>query len=138
MDETRVSVYHDRASQLASAMDLCHDGIGSYASAVGLLAVHSAISFSDAVLICLTGNKPGGQDHKQTVTTIAKACRKAKVQTEGIKHLAKLVGAKTDIAYGDKAVENERIEILYVSAGRFQAWAERLLKSKGGTHGNDS
>ena len=127
MDETRVSVYHGRASQLANAMDLCHEDMAAFASAVGLLAVHSAISFSDAVLISLTGNKPRSQDHKQAVAAIAKACRQAKVQTDGIRHLVKLVGAKTDVAYGDKTVEDERIEFLYVSAGRFQAWAERLL-----------
>lgn len=137
MDDTRVTVYHGRASQLASAMDLCHEDMSAYAAAVGLMAVHSAISFSDAVLISLTGNKPRSQDHKQAVAAITKACQKAKFQTDGIKHLAKLVGAKADIAYGDKAVENERIEFLYVAAGRFQAWAERLLKKTGGTNGSD-
>ena len=130
MDEIRVSVYHGRAAQLANAMELCHEDMAAYASAVGLLAVHCAISFGDAVLISLTGKRSHTQGHKQAITAITKACRKAKVSTDGIKHLAKLVGAKTDVAYGDKAVEDERIEVFLESARRFQAWAERLLTTR--------
>jgi hypothetical protein len=130
MDEISVVVYHGRALQLADAMKLCHDDMVAYAAAVGLLAVHSAISFSDAVLISLTGKRPHTQDHKQALAAITKACRKANIRTNGVKHLVKLVGAKTDVSYGEKAVDDERIEFLFVSAGRFQAWAERLLKRK--------
>lgn len=131
MDEIRVSVYHGRAARLANAMELCHEDMAAYASAVGLLAVHCAISFSDAVLISLTGKRSRTQDHGQAIAAITRACRKAKVSTDGIKHLAKLVGAKTDVAYGDRAVEDERVEVFFESARRFQAWAERLLKKQG-------
>ena len=133
MDEIKAGVHHGRASQLANAMELCHEDMGAYASAVGLLAVHSAISFGDAILISLTGKRSQTQDHSQAVSAITKACTKAKLRTDGVRHLSKLLGAKTDIAYGDKAVEDERIEFLYVAAGRFQAWAERLLATRRGS-----
>ena len=131
MDDIRVEVYRARALQLANALALCHEDMVAYGAAVALLAVHSAISFSDALLVSLTGERPHGQDHRKAIETITKACHKAKIPSEGIRHLAKLVSAKTDVSYGDKAVEDERIEFLFVSAGRFQAWAERLLVAKG-------
>jgi hypothetical protein len=129
MDEIRVRVHHDRALQLANAMELCHDGMEAYASAVALLAVHSAVSYDDAVLIKLTGQRSRSQDHKKAVAAITKACKKGKIRTEGIKHLDKLVGAKTYVSYGDKEVDGLTVEVLYVAAERFQAWAERLLKN---------
>ncbi len=66
-------------------MELCHEDIDVYASAVGLLAVHSAISYGDAVLIGLTGRRSHAQDHGQAVAAITKACRKAKIQADGIR-----------------------------------------------------
>src|SRR5271157_1931586 len=109
MDETRVSAHHDRALQLADAMELCHDSMASYASAVALLAVHSAISYNDAVLIRLTGQRSRGQDHKKAVAAITRACKKGHIRTDGIKHLDKLVGAKTDVSYGDEEVDKQKI-----------------------------
>jgi hypothetical protein len=129
MDEISVRVYHDRALQLANAMELCHDDMTAYCSAVALLAVHSAISYTDAVLIKLTGQRSRSQDHKKAVAAIEKACEKGQIRTDGIKHLDKLVGAKTDVAYGDEEVDHQKIEFLYVAAARFQTWAERLLKN---------
>src|SRR5579864_2910217 len=96
MDEIRIRIHHDRALQLAGAMNLCHDGIESYASAVALLAVHSAISFSDAVLIRLTGRRSQSKNHRQAIDAIVAACKRAKIQIDGVRHLDKLVSAKTD------------------------------------------
>lgn len=134
MAEISVGVYRSRALQLAKAMNLCHDGMESYASAVALLAVHSAISFSDAVLIRLTGQRSRSKDHRKTIDAITDACKKAKIQTGGVKHLDKLVSAKTDISYGDREVDEQTVNVLYLAAGRFQAWAEHLLENeRGGT-----
>lgn len=131
MSQLSLSVYHGRALQLANAMELCHDGMDAYASAVALLAVHSAISFGDAVLISLTGRR--ARVHRQAVTAITAACKKARIQADGIKHLSSLVSAKTDVSYGDKDVDKEKAEILYVAAERFQAWAEQVLGKKVGS-----
>jgi hypothetical protein len=130
MDEILIRVHHDRALQLANAMKLCHDGMPTYGSAVALLAVHSAISYNDAVLIRLTGQKSRSQDHRRAIVAIRKACKKNRnIQTDAIKHLDKLLGAKTDVAYGDFEVDHQKIEFLYVAAERFQTWAERILKN---------
>ena len=127
MDETTVAVYHARASQLANAMDLCHDDIPAYSAAIGLLAVHSAISYNDAVLVRLTGKRPRAQDHRKAIAAIRSACTQGGIGDKGVKHLHRLVSAKADVSYGDEQVKTERIEFLYEAAKRFQAWAEHLL-----------
>jgi hypothetical protein len=55
MVEARFTVYYRRATQLADAMSHCQDDLSAYASGASLLAVHSAISYNDALLIGLKG-----------------------------------------------------------------------------------
>ena len=128
MAEISVGIYHGRALQLSNAMQVCRDDLRSYAWAAALLAVHSAISYCDAVLLKLNGRRSDSQDHGQAIAAVTKACKKRKIHTDGIKHLDKLVSAKTDISYGDEQVDNQRVEVLCVAAERFQTWAERLLR----------
>jgi len=131
MDEIRAGIYHNRALQLANAMQLCHDDIGSYAAAVGLLAIHSAISFGDAVLMKLTGTRSRNRDHRKALDAINAACKKSNIRPDGVKHLDRLVSAKTDVSYGDKEADERTVQVLYIAAGRFQAWAEHVLKDEG-------
>jgi hypothetical protein len=132
MDEVSFTVYYRRATQLADAMKLCRDDLSAYASAAVLLAVHSAISYSDAVLIGLGGTRPRGENHREAVTALRRACNRAKVDQHGIAHYQKLVSTKTDISYGEKRVQDERVEALCITAERFRVWAERILQKREG------
>jgi hypothetical protein len=132
MIEASFTVYHRRARQLAGAMKLCQDGMSEYASAAALLAVHSAISYSDALLIGLGGARPRGENHREAITALKRVCTGAKIETQGIPHLQKLLSAKTDISYGEKPVNEVRIAALCDAATRFETWAERVLHSRKG------
>jgi hypothetical protein len=126
------TVYYRRATQLANAMKLCQDDLPAYASAVALLAVHSAISYNDAILIGLGGARARGEDHRQAVAALKRTCTKAGIDLQGVPHLQRLLGAKTDISYGEKQVDNEKVTALYWAAVRFQTWAERNLPRREG------
>ena len=132
MIEASFSVYYRRASQLADAMKLCRDGLTSYASAVALLAVHSAISYSDAILIGLGGGRPRGESHREAVAALKRACTRAKIDQQGVTHFQKLLSVKTDVSYGEKHIDDGKVEALYVTAERFQVWAERILMRREG------
>jgi hypothetical protein len=132
MVEVRFTVYYRRATQLADAMKLCKDDLSAYASAAALLAVHSAISYGDAVLIGLSGTRPRGEDHRQAIPVLKRACTGARIDHQGITHLDRLLNAKTDVSYGEKQVDDERIAALCIAAERFQVWAERILQRRGG------
>jgi hypothetical protein len=127
MNAESLKIYHDRAVQLADGMRLCQDDLAAYASTAALLAVHSGISYGDAVLIRLEGKRPKHEDHRQTVALIEKACRKAGIDSKGITHLQQLLSAKNDISYGDKSIDDTRIARLCIAAERFHRWAERIL-----------
>jgi len=132
MIEASFTVYYRRATQLADAMKLCRDDLPAYASAAALLAVHSAISYSDALLIGFSGTRPRGENHREAVTALKRACTKAKIDQAGIKHFQSLASAKTDISYGEKRVDDERVAALCIAAERFQVWAERILQRREG------
>lgn len=131
MDGVALAVHHGRAEQLANAMELCHDDMAGYSAAVGVLAVHCAISYNDAVQIKLTGKRTKSQDHRRAVRGTEAACRSASVESRGIGHLERLLSAKTDISYGDARVDKRRIEYLYQAARAFRAWAESILGGDG-------
>jgi len=132
MIDVRFTVYHRRATQLADAMKLCQEDLPAYASAAALLAVHSAISYSDAVLIGLGGSRPRGESHREAIATLKRACIGAKIEQRGITHFEKLLSAKTDISYGDEQVDRERVTSLCIAAERFETWAERILQKREG------
>ena len=113
-------------------MKLCQEDLSEYASAAALLAVHSAISYNDALLIGLGGARPRDENHREAVTALKRACTGAKIDHRGIAHLQSLLGAKTEISYGEKRVDNERIKALCIAAERFQVWAERILQGREG------
>jgi hypothetical protein len=130
MVDARFTVYYRRAEQFADAMKLCQDDLSAYASAAGLLAVHSAIAYSDALLIRLTGTRPHGKNHRDAVPALKRACTGAKIAPDGIKHLEKLLSVKADISYGDKQVDDERGAALCSKAERFQTWAKEILRNR--------
>jgi hypothetical protein len=132
MGAANLTVYYLRATQLADAMKLCRDDLSAYASAAALLAIHSAISYSDAVLIGLGSKRPRGENHRDAVTALRRACTKARIEPNGIKHFLTLVSAKTDISYGEKRVDDQRVEALCITSERFRVWAERILQKREG------
>jgi hypothetical protein len=39
---------------------------------------------------------------------------------------------KTDISYGEKPVDDEKVTALCIAAERFEVWAERILQRREG------
>lgn len=132
MVEARLAVYYHRATQLADAMKLCRDDLSAYASAAVLLAVHSAISYSDALLIGLGGTRPRGENHREAISALKRACTRARIDQQGLGHFQRLISVKTDVSYGEKQVDDEKVEALCITAERFQVWAERILQQRKG------
>lgn len=97
-------------------MKLCQDDLPAYASAAALLAVHSAIAYNDALLIGLGSSRPRGENHSEAITALKRACSRAKIEHRGLAQLQRLLSAKTEISYGDKSVEDERVTALCVAA----------------------
>jgi len=127
MEDAPLNVYRRRGQQMADAMRLCRED-SAYAAATALLAVHSAIAYNDAVQAKLAGKVTQAKNHKATVAATRKACREARLPDQGLRHLHKLIGFKSDISYGDRNVEAQLSQELSMDAERFESWALRVLK----------
>ncbi len=118
VEPTLWTLYRDRADAYFRAMLLCK-GDQQYEGAVPLLAVHSAISLADAVLVQFIG-KRGSSSHREAAAALRTLCGQAKAS--GVAHLEKLVRNKTDWEYGDRVVAPDEIDLAYNQAERFYAW----------------
>lgn len=99
-----------------------------YSSATALLAVHSAISLNDALLVQWTGKRAKGNSHQQAVTQTDSECSKRQIEKTGLKHLRSLVSDKSEISYGSKRISHETALGLSEAAKRFEAWAFKNCK----------
>jgi hypothetical protein len=127
MSDPVISVYVNRAQKFAEGMRFLRER-PEHLMAAGLLAVHSAIAFNDAVLMKLTGRSGLSQDHKRAPAITRKACHERRLDDRGISHLKELIDFKDEIAYQGKPIAPEKITRMCKTAERFEAWAKPMLK----------
>jgi hypothetical protein len=97
-----------------------------HGNAVALLAVHSAISFSDAILAYYTGSRSKEADHRACLTRLRLVCGDHRIDDGGLRHLSWLLDRKTDFAYGDKPLkEPEESDNAFNKADKFAKWVSR-------------
>ena len=123
VDRAMARCHRDRAESFREGMSLLADDLPSYGNAVALLAVHSAISIADAVLIACTGRRCNEPDHRSVLKPLRTLASSRRADPTGIGQLAWLVSRKTDFAYGDRSILDNDIANAKFKAERFLAWA---------------
>ncbi|MGA7078793.1 MAG: hypothetical protein ACLPZJ_12770 [Terriglobales bacterium] len=99
-----------------------------YAEAVPLLAVHSAISLADAILVGLTGERGSDRNHRETVGALQQLCASKRKTRDGLTHLSWLLENKTELIYGDTRLDPDtQIKSATLHAERFVAWAYKTF-----------
>ena len=105
-------------------MQLTGDDLGAYGTSVALLAVHSSISLNDAILVAVTGRKRSAQDHMVAANELERTCDQLRVKDKrGVQHLRWLLSQKTDVAYGTKRLDRDRIVAAKDKAEKSFSWA---------------
>lgn len=99
-----------------------------YWNAAGVLIVHSAIAYSDAICIKYGGVKSQGEDHNQTVMLLKEVVTSSDENKKAILQLEKIIAHKTMVSYSGELYDAKDIEVLWKNINRFKLWAEELLK----------
>jgi hypothetical protein len=129
VDPVATKQYIEKADHFFQAMKLAADDIASYRTSIGLLAVHSAISLTDAIASGITGSKSKHQDHLQAATDLEKISKKYGVPNlNGIGHFRWLLQEKSKIAYGRERLDDAFVRMSITRAERFHAWAYNYFK----------
>jgi hypothetical protein len=129
VDPLATQQFIEKADHFFQAMKLVKDDPDAYRTSVALLAVHSAISLKDAVVIGLTGKKSRHQDHSAAVHGLEGLSRKFRISNKnGIGHLRWLLAGKTKIAYSRERLDDAMLHMSIDRAERFHSWAYNHFK----------
>jgi hypothetical protein len=124
MPAEQVEHYIRRAVDFFQCMQLVRDD-EQFRDSSALLAVHSAVSFSDALRVGLGDAKLSSEDHGTAADALKRALLTRRWQDEsGLKHLHDLTSKKSQIAYGGKRFSDYRS--LIDKAEKFAAWSNKV------------
>jgi hypothetical protein len=104
---------------------LLNDEIAGFKHSPALLGIHSAISYCDALRTGMGRIILSSDDHSKAAVDLESLLQYPSSENRnGIGHLKKLLGRKSGVAYGDKAVREDDFEEIVKHAERFAKWAE--------------
>lgn len=131
--------YIHRATDFLEGMQLTRTD-ESYWNSSALLAIHSAVSYSDALRLGLGDQKLSADDHQKSADSLQKLLASKHLEDQaGFKHLRFLLSKKNLVAYGDQRLEHSDYEMLFTKAERFARWADKIgsqLNIEGWKHGH--
>jgi hypothetical protein len=96
-------------------------------NSAGVLIVHAAIAWADAVAIELAGVKSTSENHQDAVRLIGEVAEGRPGRDEAVSHLRRIIAEKTHVSYMAKSWQGRDYEALRKHAERFRAWAMKLL-----------
>jgi hypothetical protein len=100
----------------------------AFLNSSALLAIHCAISYSDALRVGLGGSETtAAEDHSFAATDLERllSARRFEDRT-GFRHLRGLLSKKTLVAYGSHHLNDSDFLDLVTKAERFATWANRV------------
>jgi hypothetical protein len=100
-----------------------------YYNAAGVLFVHSAIAFGDAITIKLSSTKSSGDNHFQIISLIEEIAKASNEKSKALNHLRKIIDQKNLVSYSGEEYTQKDIVDLQKNAQRFQTWALKILEN---------
>ncbi|AKT37340.1 uncharacterized protein CMC5_014730 [Chondromyces crocatus] len=120
-ESSTVRHYRQRADSFYRAVQLL-DLDETYGSAVGLLAVHSGIALTDAVLVAEEGLRSKAEDHGVAARALEKLCAARRLDDHGVRHLRELIARKTRFSYGEDEVRGDEFKWAKMKMEQFFKW----------------
>ena len=96
-------------------------------NSAGVLIIHAAIAYTDAVTIKYGGVRSKGDDHQDVVRLIDSLLPQTEAKKSALNQLEKLIAHKTSVSYSGETYDNKDIEKLFKHLERFKSWAEKQI-----------
>ncbi len=93
-----------------------------------LLAIHCAVSYSDALRSSLGDSRLSSDDHSKAADALEKLLPPKLSDRLGLTHLRKLLARKSRVAYSDQRLSHTEMEDLILAAERFEIWTLKLAR----------
>lgn len=128
MQTGHVQHYLNRADDFLAGMRLVQEE-ETCSNASALLAVHSALSYADALRVGLGQDQVSADDHKKAIKVLRKLLAERRLKDSGgIQHLDYLISNKSFVAYGTKELSAVESENMCTKAERFAKWISGVAK----------
>jgi len=122
----RFSDYQNVADHFYSAakdsMDL------EYFTAAGVLIVHSAIAYADALCIKLSGVRSIGDSHEDAIALVESAVADSPKKSDAINQLRRIIEEKSKVSYLGELYSSSQSKDMLKRLERFRKWALEILQ----------
>lgn len=131
--ERIVSVPRSKSADYAHVADSFYNGAElakeyEYWNAAGVLIVHAAIAYADAISIKYRGERCKGEDHMAAIEILRQIVN-ANPDTEKrvVRHFEEMISEKNRVSYEGEVYRQKEIDALWKHLERFRAWARPQL-----------
>ena len=100
-----------------------------YWNAAGVLIVHSAIAFSDAITVKYGKVKSKSEDHQDVINLINTLAAETDEKKKAMLQLSKIISHKNLVSYSGDVYSKTDIDKLWKYLERFVSWADNILKN---------
>jgi hypothetical protein len=98
-----------------------------YWNAAGVLIIHAAIAYTDAITIKVGSVKSQGEDHMAAVDLLREVVALDERGQRSANHLARMIEQKNVISYSGEVYARADIEKLWKQLERYKEWASAIL-----------
>ena len=130
--QRRVSVARSKGSDYARVGESFYHGAElakefEYWNAAGVLVVHAAIAYTDAITIAAGGVKSRGEDHMAAADLLREIVPLDEGGLRAARHLERMIHEKNRVSYEGEIYARKDIEVLWKHLARYRAWARERL-----------
>jgi ADP-ribosylglycohydrolase len=126
VDRLRHRDYKNAAQHFYEAAEIAMNY--SYWTAAGVLIVHSAIAYADAISIKLSGQKSSGENHEDSIVLLDEVVADGDTKKNAINQLRRIIEEKTKVSYSGDLYRAILISELWKRLERFRKWAISILE----------
>lgn len=98
-----------------------------YWTAAGVLIVHSAIAYADALTIKFSGEKSIGENHEETIVLLETLIADGDQKAKALNQLRRIIEEKSRVSYSGELFTARQIEEVWKRLERFRKWALEIL-----------
>ena len=98
-----------------------------YYNAAGVLIVHAAIAYSDAISIKNKSVKIHGENHYEIISLLNDIIPHSEEKKKALNNLKNIIDHKNKVSYSGDVYYKKDIESLWKHFERFKIWAEKIL-----------
>lgn len=123
----RVQVPRPRGQDYCAVADSFFNGAQvakdfEYWNAAGVLIVHAAIAYTDALTIKFGGVRSKGEDHMAAADLLRQVARLDETDLLQVRHLERIINEKNRVSYEGEIFHQKDIEPLWKHLTRYREW----------------